>query len=332
MKKSFLNYLAFAALVFSAVLVSSCNRDEPEKTFTVEFNSNGGSTVPEQTVTEGALATKPADPTKADYTFAGWYKEAELTYEWNFSTDRVTADITLYAKWIFDGFIITAIVENGNKYNDIIRRVRAASYGSRGDDGAVHAVSTFANGRFSLTLPPTVNDRYLSFVGGYFDEALVNISDRNAKITMVDIEGWSSASGAWNWNHWVGDFIHAKADITNTSLSMTMAFYFYADRDVTITGSEYFYLDGLLRIEEKYDLILKSGWNMVYQTLHMDDVSLALEVSTTPVSGLRWYFEDDFYDMIMFNDTRQLTRRINADVKSRAFKMPLLPQRRVKGN
>ena len=35
------------------------------------------------------------------YTFAGWYKDSALTMPWS-STDRVTSDITLYAKWIKD--------------------------------------------------------------------------------------------------------------------------------------------------------------------------------------------------------------------------------------
>jgi uncharacterized repeat protein (TIGR02543 family) len=36
-----------------------------------------------------------------NYTFAGWYKDSALTMPWS-STDRVTSDITLYAKWIKD--------------------------------------------------------------------------------------------------------------------------------------------------------------------------------------------------------------------------------------
>ena len=38
---------------------------------------------------------------KDTYTFAGWYKDSALTVPW-LSTDRVTSNITLYAKWIKD--------------------------------------------------------------------------------------------------------------------------------------------------------------------------------------------------------------------------------------
>jgi len=66
---------------------------------TVTFNSNGGSATGNQTIAHGALATKPADPTRANFTFAGWYRDAALTNEWNFSTAAVTADVTLFARW-----------------------------------------------------------------------------------------------------------------------------------------------------------------------------------------------------------------------------------------
>jgi uncharacterized repeat protein (TIGR02543 family) len=65
---------------------------------TVTFYSNGGSTVPPQVATDGKVL-RPADPTRSGYTFAGWYKETTFATEWNFVTDVVTSDLTLYAKW-----------------------------------------------------------------------------------------------------------------------------------------------------------------------------------------------------------------------------------------
>jgi pilin isopeptide linkage protein/uncharacterized repeat protein (TIGR02543 family) len=66
--------------------------------YTVKFESNGGSTVPDQTVNYSEKASEPADPTKSGYIFKGWFKDAELTTEYDFNTP-VTDDITLYAKW-----------------------------------------------------------------------------------------------------------------------------------------------------------------------------------------------------------------------------------------
>lgn len=67
--------------------------------YTVAFNSQGGSAVSSQTVTAGCKVTKPSDPTRSGYNFGGWYKESACTTVWNFDTDTVTGDITLYAKW-----------------------------------------------------------------------------------------------------------------------------------------------------------------------------------------------------------------------------------------
>ena len=68
------------------------------KDYTVTYESNGGSTVPSQTVKYNETASKPADPTKSGYTFAGWYTEEKLTNKYDFATP-VTGNITLYAKW-----------------------------------------------------------------------------------------------------------------------------------------------------------------------------------------------------------------------------------------
>ena len=67
--------------------------------YTVNFDTQGGSPVASVKVEHGKTVTKPADPVKAPFTFGGWYKERECTTRWNFATDTVTADITLYAKW-----------------------------------------------------------------------------------------------------------------------------------------------------------------------------------------------------------------------------------------
>lgn len=68
------------------------------KDYTVTYESNGGSTVPSQTVKYNETANKPADPTKSGYTFAGWYTEEKLTNKYDFAA-LVTGNITLYAKW-----------------------------------------------------------------------------------------------------------------------------------------------------------------------------------------------------------------------------------------
>ena len=73
---------------------------EPVAAHTVTFDSAGGSAVAAQTVADGDVAVKPADPIRDGYAFAGWYTADGGKYD--FST-AVTADITLYAHWSAGG-------------------------------------------------------------------------------------------------------------------------------------------------------------------------------------------------------------------------------------
>lgn len=73
-------------------------RLKTNKKYTITFETNGGSAIGPTTVDEGVLLKKPQDPTKAGYTFAGWYTDAELTKAYDFA-NAVVDNMTLYAKW-----------------------------------------------------------------------------------------------------------------------------------------------------------------------------------------------------------------------------------------
>ncbi|SDB01789.1 InlB B-repeat-containing protein [Eubacterium oxidoreducens] len=67
--------------------------------YTVMFESNGGSDVDSQTVREGKRVKQPEMPEKEGYYLEGWFADEDLTQPWDFSANRVTDNITLYAKW-----------------------------------------------------------------------------------------------------------------------------------------------------------------------------------------------------------------------------------------
>ncbi len=73
--------------------------DPTPETFTVIFNSKGGSQVAPQSITEGSLVDEPEDPTFLGRIFEGWVKDLDTNEKWFFESDRVTGPITLYAKW-----------------------------------------------------------------------------------------------------------------------------------------------------------------------------------------------------------------------------------------
>ena len=74
----------------------------------VSFNAGEGSKVDFQTTAANGSVAKPADPTREGYTFAGWYTDEACTEAYDFSV-AVTADMTLYAKWIKN-----AVAPDGN--------------------------------------------------------------------------------------------------------------------------------------------------------------------------------------------------------------------------
>ena len=67
--------------------------------YSVNFETNGGSYIAPLKVLPGSLVTKPSNPSFKGLTFAGWYKDAALKSAWNFKSDKVNSNITLYAKW-----------------------------------------------------------------------------------------------------------------------------------------------------------------------------------------------------------------------------------------
>ncbi|MBK8419012.1 InlB B-repeat-containing protein [Candidatus Villigracilis saccharophilus] len=66
--------------------------------YTITFNSNGGSAVGAITQPFGSAVSAPTAPTKTGNTFGGWYSDAGLTTAYTFTT-MPASDITLYAKW-----------------------------------------------------------------------------------------------------------------------------------------------------------------------------------------------------------------------------------------
>jgi len=103
-----------SVLLAFTMVVTGCKRDpEPEvpevNTYTVTFDSNGGSTVKAVSVNEGEKVEKPADPTKDGYDFDGWYN-GEEAYDFD---AVVTANLKLTASWKVINYSITYDVGEG---------------------------------------------------------------------------------------------------------------------------------------------------------------------------------------------------------------------------
>jgi len=78
--------------------------------YTLSFNSNGGSPVTAITQDYATTVSKPTDPTKVGYTFAGWYSDSNLSTAYTFTT-MPAEDITLYAKWNINSYNINYYIQ-----------------------------------------------------------------------------------------------------------------------------------------------------------------------------------------------------------------------------
>jgi len=104
------NLIFICLLILGIFLITGCFLI-PTLTYTVTFDSQGGSEVNSQTVEHGGLVIQPTNPTWTGRTFGGWYKEFGCNNPWDFNTDTVTSDVTLYAQWTINTYTVTY---NGN--------------------------------------------------------------------------------------------------------------------------------------------------------------------------------------------------------------------------
>ncbi len=178
MKKRTLLIFLLAAVstltVASAGVISGCANpdDDTEQTqtttYTVTFNSNGGSAVEAKTVKDGEKVTKPANPTNTDTTktFGGWYTDAACTQAFDFNTP-ITANITLYAKWNTQSQAVTEYTVTFNSMG-----------GSAVDPATVEEGDAVAR-----PADPTNTDTTKTFGGWYTDEACTQAYDFSTPVT-----------------------------------------------------------------------------------------------------------------------------------------------------
>ncbi len=93
--------------------------------YQVTFDSNGGTAVASQTVAAGGKATRPTDPTKAGFTFDGWYSG---TSQFNFNT-AINRDMTLYARWTRNRYTVT-FNANGGTTVESVNKTHGATLGT----------------------------------------------------------------------------------------------------------------------------------------------------------------------------------------------------------
>lgn len=147
--------------------------EEPaEATYTITFDSQGGSEVPSQTLTEGETVELSV-PTKEGYTFDGWYTDAEAGVKVDAMV--ATQDVTLYAHWleaVGTEFTITFDTQGGDPIEPMV-----------------------VQSGMTVTLPEASRDGYV-FDGWYTEaEAGEKVDTLTVDADMTVYAHWTEADG-----------------------------------------------------------------------------------------------------------------------------------------
>lgn len=140
--------------------------DNENETYTISFNTNGGSFVQSITAEYGEEIEAPEIPTKDGCTFDGWFSDESLITPYEFET-MPNENITIYAKWTINQPTITLKYNNGN------------------DDGYI-----VADAGDSITLPTPTKEGH-DFIG-WFSDADLNIPFNASTMPEEDTTIYSS--------------------------------------------------------------------------------------------------------------------------------------------
>ena len=87
----------------------SGNQDE-KQTYTITFDTQGGSEVKPLVLKEGETINLPSNPTKDGFLFASWYLDSSFVNKF-VNNGKVSSNITLYAKWVADDCEHTPVID-----------------------------------------------------------------------------------------------------------------------------------------------------------------------------------------------------------------------------
>ena len=226
---------------------------EGTPSYTVAFNTNGGSLINSQKVYENETVDIPDDPVKEsnenyNYTFDSWYLDSGLTNEYDFDTP-VTGNITLYANWIQTNRSAQDVIENtltktslaysySNNLVDVTDTFTKASFGinstsygnwsnKTGNSDAVYAGNS-AGGNDSIQLRKSNNSQDKSGIvstvtGGTIKKVTVSWNENTQAGRTLNIYGkntaYTSAANLYNSNTY-GTLLGTIVNGTSTELNI----------------------------------------------------------------------------------------------------------------
>jgi hypothetical protein len=183
--------------------------------------------------------------------------------------DSKDTDFVIEAKNVIDG-------------NNDIAIVKASMWKSGEEE--IIATGKYENNGFKLTLPATLDSKYLSTTIGYAPVG-VNVSNPNAKVREAD------CFSAYDKNdNRIGVLFISVEETTNRRVKAT---YLYTDRNFSVTGS-YTEVSGNTTEIATFDCSLKRGWNIMYSIEESGDGCSYFTLTTKKPSDvtLNWHYFD----------------------------------------
>lgn len=187
-----------------------------KKTYVVTFDSDGGSDVVYQVITEGEKAKKPTDPTRSGYTFKEW------TYNgspWIFYGYSVTESLTLKATWNIINYNLTYELdggeieeENPSKYNIdsefVLKSPAKTGYSFQGwfdsSDNKIEKISQGTTGNIDLKAKWSANKNTIQISSNDVNKGTVSIVSGSG-YTDENVSIKASALDTYAFRGWYGE-------------------------------------------------------------------------------------------------------------------------------
>ena len=163
--------------------------------YTVKFDTKTSSTIESQSVREGLKATKPSDPSFEGMTFDGWYTDTNYTTKWDFSTNTVSSDMTLYAKW-----------------------VGKITYNLNGGTNATDNPSSYVYGKGISSFSPATKNQAL-FGGWFWDSSFTTKATSISTMQSGEVKLYAK----WDACHEISDAKISVSDVTYNAQAQTPA-------------------------------------------------------------------------------------------------------------
>ncbi|MBO5103235.1 MAG: InlB B-repeat-containing protein, partial [Clostridia bacterium] len=161
----------------------------------INFNSNGGSSCASIKVSpHTAYGTLPT-PTRAGYSFVGWYKNSDLSGSAVTTSDIVTTDHTLYAKWTLANYTITLNQQGGS-------------------GGTSSVTATYTQTMPTATAPTRIANIFGGYYTGTNGSGTQYYDENMASVRNCDLTANTTLYAKWIW---VGVNVHFAGSSTSAS-------------------------------------------------------------------------------------------------------------------